>query len=179
MVVHRYTWLYKVVKVCTRLYKVEQGWTRLYKVAKGWTRFTRLYIGCKRLLGFVQGPTMLYKVVQGCIRFYKVVQGRTRMCKAVQGWFWHNECPNDTSMKLGINFQISTFLESGPTPGFSRVSSKCHPWSLRGRWWFLLTESNPSPLCLHTVIKRSYKDVSEDVHNCLNDDFDFSPSGIV
>ena len=59
------------------------------------------------------------------------------MCKAVQGWFWHNGCPNDTSMKLRINFQISNFLESVPTPGFSRVSSKCHPWSLRGCWWFL------------------------------------------
>ena len=51
--------------------------------------------------------------------------------------FWHNVCPKDTSMKLYINFQISTFLESGPTPVFSRASSKCHPWSLRGRWWFM------------------------------------------
>jgi hypothetical protein len=39
--------------------------------------------------------------------------------------------------KLHINFQISSYLESGRTPGFSRASSKCHPWSLRGRWWFL------------------------------------------
>jgi hypothetical protein len=51
--------------------------------------------------------------------------------------FWHNVCPKDTSMKLYINFQISTFLESGPTPVFSRASSKCHPWSLWGRWWML------------------------------------------
>ena len=32
---------------------------------------------------------------------------------------------------------MSSYLESGPTPGFSRTSSKCHPWSLKGRWWFL------------------------------------------
>ena len=37
------------------------------------------------------------------------------------------------------NYQFSSFcpLESGPTPGFSRASSKCHPWSLRGRWRLL------------------------------------------
>ena len=40
-------------------------------------------------------------------------------------------------MKLHINFQITTFLQSGPTPGFSRTTSKCHPWSLRGRWRLL------------------------------------------
>jgi len=51
--------------------------------------------------------------------------------------FWHTGCPKDTSRKLHINFQISTFLESSPTPGFSRVSSKRHPWNLRGHWWFL------------------------------------------
>ena len=51
--------------------------------------------------------------------------------------FWHNGCPKDTLRKLHINFQISTFLESGQTPGFSRASFKCHPWSLRGRWCFL------------------------------------------
>ena len=38
---------------------------------------------------------------------------------------------------MHIKFQISTLLESGPTPGFSRVSSKRHPWSLRGHCWFL------------------------------------------
>ena len=46
-------------------------------------------------------------------------------------------CPKDISRKLRINFQISTLLESGPTPGFSRASSKCLPWSLRGRSRFL------------------------------------------
>ena len=47
------------------------------------------------------------------------------------GGFWHTGCPKDTSRKLHINFQVFTFLESGPTPRFSRASSKCHPWSLR------------------------------------------------
>ena len=36
-----------------------------------------------------------------------------------------------------INFQISTVQEIGTTPGFSRASSKCHPWSLGGSWRFL------------------------------------------
>jgi hypothetical protein len=40
------------------------------------------------------------------------------------GGFWHNGYPKDTSRKLRINFQISTFMESGLTPGFSRASSK-------------------------------------------------------
>ena len=53
------------------------------------------------------------------------------------GSFWHNGCLKDTSRKLYINFQFYTCPESAPTPGFSRASSKCHPWSLRGRWWFL------------------------------------------
>ena len=53
------------------------------------------------------------------------------------GGFWHNEWPKDTSRKLHINFQFYTCPGSAPTPWFSRASSKCHPWSLRGRWWFL------------------------------------------
>jgi len=53
------------------------------------------------------------------------------------GSFWHNGCLKDTSRKLYINFQFYTCPESAPTPAFSRASSKCHPWSLRGRWWFL------------------------------------------
>ena len=53
------------------------------------------------------------------------------------GGFLYNGCLLYISMKLHINFQISTFMESCPTPGFSRASSKCHPWSLRGRWGFL------------------------------------------
>ena len=40
-------------------------------------------------------------------------------------------------------FKSLPFLESGPTPGCSRASSKCHPWILRGHsWevsWLLLT----------------------------------------
>ena len=32
------------------------------------------------------------------------------------GDFWHNGSPKDTSRKLHINLQISTLLESGPTP---------------------------------------------------------------
>ena len=50
---------------------------------------------------------------------------------------WQTGCLKDASGKLHINFQISSYLESGRTPGFSRASSKCHPWSLRGRWWIL------------------------------------------
>ena len=38
--------------------------------------------------------------------------------------FWHHEYPKYTSMKVCINFQISIFLGSGRTPGFSRASSK-------------------------------------------------------
>ena len=53
------------------------------------------------------------------------------------GGFQHNGCPKDTSRKLHIYFQISTIHERGPTPGVSGVSSKCHPWSLRGFWRFL------------------------------------------
>ena len=53
------------------------------------------------------------------------------------GGSWYTRCPKDTSRKLHINFQVFTFLESGPTSRFSRVLSKCHPWSLRGRWRFL------------------------------------------
>ena len=30
--------------------------------------------------------------------------------------FWRNGCPNDTSRKLHINFLISTFLKSAPSP---------------------------------------------------------------
>ena len=41
------------------------------------------------------------------------------------------------SRKLHINFQISTLLESGSTPGFSRASIKFYPWSQRGCWRFL------------------------------------------
>ena len=51
--------------------------------------------------------------------------------------FWHGGCRKDTSRKLHINFQVSTLQESLRTPGFSRASTKCHLWSLRGRWWFL------------------------------------------
>ena len=36
--------------------------------------------------------------------------------------FWHKGCPKDTSRKLGINFQISTFLKSRPTPFCSMES---------------------------------------------------------
>jgi hypothetical protein len=50
------------------------------------------------------------------------------------GGLYHGECPKDTSSKLHSNFQISTIKESGPTPGFSRASSKCHPWSRGGSW---------------------------------------------
>ena len=53
------------------------------------------------------------------------------------GGVWHNGRSKDTSRKLHINFQISTCPGSAPTPGFSRASSKCLPWSLRGCWWFL------------------------------------------
>ena len=53
------------------------------------------------------------------------------------GGFWQNGCIKGTLRKLHIDFPISYYLESGRTPGFSRASSKCHPWSLRGRWWFL------------------------------------------
>ena len=53
------------------------------------------------------------------------------------GSVWHEGCPKDTSRKLHLNFQVSTFLKSGLPPGFSTASSKCHPWSLRGLWKFL------------------------------------------
>ena len=82
------------------------------------------------------------------------------------GGFWDAVCPKDTSRKLHINFhiytilertpslmclqsiimetrklhidfQVSTLLESASSPGFSRASSKCHPWSQRGCWRFL------------------------------------------
>ena len=51
--------------------------------------------------------------------------------------FWQTGCLKNAWGKLHINFQISSYLESGRTPGFSRASSKCHPWSLWGRWRFL------------------------------------------
>ena len=51
--------------------------------------------------------------------------------------FWHSEHPVYTSRNVCIKFQISNFRGKGPTPGFSRASSKCHPWSLRGHCWFL------------------------------------------
>ena len=53
------------------------------------------------------------------------------------GGLYHDGCPKDTSSNLHVNFQISTIQESGSTPGFSRASSKCHPWSLGGSWRFL------------------------------------------
>ena len=53
------------------------------------------------------------------------------------GGIWYGGCLKDTSRKLHIYFQDFTLLESGPTPGFSRASSKCHPWSLWGCWRFL------------------------------------------
>ena len=40
------------------------------------------------------------------------------------GGFEHKGCPKDILRKLRIKFQISTLLESGQTPGFSRASSK-------------------------------------------------------
>ena len=40
------------------------------------------------------------------------------------GGFGHKGCPKDILRKLRIKFQISTLLESGQTPGFSRASSK-------------------------------------------------------
>ena len=46
------------------------------------------------------------------------------------GGYLHVGCLKDTSRKLHINFQVSTHSESSPTPGFSKASSKCHPWSL-------------------------------------------------
>ena len=48
------------------------------------------------------------------------------------GGLWDGGCPQDTSRKLHINFQVPTLLESLPTLRFSRASSMCHPWSLRG-----------------------------------------------
>ena len=53
------------------------------------------------------------------------------------GGLWHIGCPKNISNNLQINFQISSFLEIGPTPWFSKASSTWHPWSLRGFWWFL------------------------------------------
>ena len=53
------------------------------------------------------------------------------------GGVWHTGCPKYTSRKLLINIQMSFLLKSGPTCGKSRASSKCHLWSLGGRWRFL------------------------------------------
>ena len=50
MVVHGYTWLYKVVKAaqgCTD--KVVQGFTRFYKVVQGCTRLLNAIQGCTGL----------------------------------------------------------------------------------------------------------------------------------
>ena len=40
------------------------------------------------------------------------------------GGFEHGGCLKNTPRKLHINFQVSTLLESGPTPGFSIASCK-------------------------------------------------------
>ena len=81
-------------------------------------------------LGSAPSPMCLQSVIMESKRTLEVPERSL-------GGFWDGGCLKDTSRKLHINFQVSTLLESGPTPGFSRVSSKCHPWSLRGRWWFL------------------------------------------
>ena len=98
------------------------------------------------------------------------------------GGFFYGGSLQDKSRKLHINFQVSTLLESLPTPGFSRASSMCHLWSLRGCWKFLsgvlvvfdmvdvsntsrklrinfqfstCPGNSPSPMCLQSVIMES------------------------
>jgi len=81
-------------------------------------------------LGNAQSPMCLQKIL---------LESRTTLVVPERslGGFWHDGCLKDTLRNLYINFHISSYLESGPTPRFSKVSLKCHPWSLRGRWWFL------------------------------------------
>ena len=90
----------------------------------------KLRINCQISLGSAPSPMYLQSFILESKRTL-VVPERSL------GGFWHDRCLNDTLRKLHINFQMSSHLESGPTPGFSRTSSKCHPWSLKGRWWFL------------------------------------------
>jgi hypothetical protein len=81
-------------------------------------------------LGNAPSPMCLQSVIMESKRTLEVPERSL-------GCFWHNGWPKDTSRKLHINFQFYTCPGSAPTPGFSRASSKCHPWGLRGRWWFL------------------------------------------
>jgi hypothetical protein len=88
-------------------------------------------------------------------------------------------------LKLHINFQITTFLQSGPTPGFSRTTSKCHPWSLRGRWRFprgvlvvvdiMIVPRIQQRICISAFIFLSSRKVvqllgSPERHHCVNED---------
>ena len=81
-------------------------------------------------LGNAPSPMCLQSVIMESKRTLEVPERSL-------GCFWHNGWPKDTSRKLHINFQFYTCLGSASTPGFSGASSKCHPWGLRGRWWFL------------------------------------------
>ena len=92
----------------------------------------KLYINfhISTCLGIDPSPICLHRVIMESKRTLMVPE------RSLDG-FWQNGCLLYTSMKLHIDFQISTFLECRPTPGFSRASSKCLPWSLGGCWWFL------------------------------------------
>ena len=131
-VVYSCTRLHRGIQSCTRLYTVVHSCTRLYKVYKTVHCCTRLYKlynvvqSCTRLNKVVQVCTQLYKVIKTCRDVYTDVHCCTRFLTYYMSEWYIKEAANQ--------FQISTFLESGPTPGFFSVSSKCRPWSLRWRW---------------------------------------------
>ncbi len=81
-------------------------------------------------LGSAPSPMCLQSVIMKSKRTLEVPERSL-------GGFWDGGCLKDTSRKIHINFQVSIIPESGPPPGFSRASSKCHPRSLRGCWGFL------------------------------------------
>ena len=57
--------------------------------------------------------------------------------------FCDGRCPKDKSRKLHINFQISTCLGSGPTPGFSWVLlSVTHVSSMEPKRTLIVPERN-------------------------------------
>ena len=53
-------------------------------------------------------------------------------------------------------FKSLTLLESVPTTRFSRTSSKCHPWSLRGCWRYLRGDLIFDILNVPRMHQRSY-----------------------
>ena len=77
---------------------------------KGTSRKLHINFHTATFLGNAPSPMCLQSVIMESKRTLEVPERSL-------GGFWHDGWPKDTSRKLHINFQTSTYLGSAPTPG--------------------------------------------------------------